>query len=351
MTFDRLKKLIERNKREEMKLYFNIEKTFNSEMKEMVKDFDIDSGMPKIFKDLNLDPGIYSWGVASTEDVDTEGEKVIISDRVISDLTKAPYNKVFMSHDSRDIASGIIKFAGRMEAMDNQFIILEQINESHPKFKNIVGSIANNALDAYSVSGEATVEVDFDKATNKQVKIRKVNVLREVSRTSFPANPEAGIEGLFFVKTKNGGYAIEEDPEMEKDIIKALEGFKESLDNLTGRMDNIEKFKKDLEEADKKEPVKKDPVDPVEPTKPTEPTEPKDDPVKPTDPVEPITEEKVEKMIKTRVDKEVNDFKKSLKDPGKGIAKDDTNKFKKTKKDDQLMGFLKDPSRKDLNRY
>ena len=237
-------------------IYFDMNKAFNTEL----KDINLDTEIPIAFKDMKLEPGVYSYGTASADSIDADGEKVIIDEPILKKLTDAPYNKIFISHDRMDIASGIIKYAGRHPSFNNEAIILERINEHHPLFHNIVGSIQNHNLDSYSVAGEATKEYGFDSNSGKMTSIRKVKELREVSRTSCPSNPEAAIKGLFFVKTQKGGYTYtQEEIDMEKElqekfdsIEKSLNDYKlshdKALEELGKRCSDVETFKKSIEE-------------------------------------------------------------------------------------------------------
>jgi cation transport regulator len=250
------------------KLFFDIEKSFNPKKSNLLKDMNLEEIIPEIFKNLDLESGVYSYGVASTIDVDSQGERVIVPDDVMGSLTKPPYNKVFISHQNMDIASGVIKFAGRAPELNNEFVILERINEFHPNFQSIVGSIQNGNLDSYSVAGDA--EVDYDYASGQ--KIRKVTSLKEVSRTSYPANPHAGIQGMFFIKTAKGGYAYETEHEsmikaamandteenmedtlkttieaMQKSMVELTEKVNAMNTELTDKVNGLLEFRKNLE--------------------------------------------------------------------------------------------------------
>jgi len=315
-------------------LYFSLQKTFNKDMEVLAKELNIAEGIPEEFAGIEMEPGLYSYGIASTEEIDTDGEKIVIDDEIINGLSNPPYNKIFLSHDNKDIASGVIKFSGRIPELDNQFYIVERINEHHPMFKNIVGSIQNGYLDSYSVAGEASLE--YDPVSGSRV--RKVTSLREVSRTSYPANPDAGIQGMFFVKTANGGFLIKKEDiaEMnEEDLNKALEPLNKTLEELKKRLESVEKFQKDLEDKPDTPAADENKGSEEGSGEETGDEETKEEEKK----------EDIEKMI----DKKLEEFKKSLGsklEERKSEIKDESKEFEKTSKEgNSLFGFLKDPSK------
>ncbi len=244
---------------------FAIEKDLSKVTKDIIKEFSIGNKIPEFAKDLKLSSGIYSYGVATNPDVDIENESVEIPNEVFSDLTKAPYNKVFMAHNKKDIASGVIQFAG---VVNNDKVLLEKLNEAHPMFRNIAGSIANKNLDSYSVSGQALKENVFDSSLGRNITNRKVLKAHEVSRTSCPVNAGASIDGLFFVKSKAGGYAYsQEDSKMENTDVQAIQksiadlsgaveksntDMNAKMDGMAERLGVVETFQKSLkDEAEK----------------------------------------------------------------------------------------------------
>jgi len=324
------------------RLYFSLQKSFNKDMDEMIKDVKISKDIPSFLKDLDLDRGIYSYGVASTDEIDTEGERVIIADDLINGLIKPPYNKIFMSHDHEDIASGVIKFAGRIPDMNNDFYIVERINEAHPMFKNIIGSMANGNLDSYSVSGNAPREV----GSNGEM-IRRVIDLKEVSRTSYPGNASSGIQGMFFVKTKQGGYSFNKNLEvkqMNEEELKSFvtEAIQKALTPIAEKIGALEVFKKDLE--DKK--VEDDPKDPSEEgTEGSVKDKEKSETPKEESEEQPSKEE-IQKMIDTGVKDGIQKQKDELK-PRKSAVKVE-EPFKKSKQDDGAISSFLKSGRKDL---
>ena len=205
-------------------IFFDIQKNFQI-------DGTIKTDLPEMFSSVSQDwdKGTYTWGVASTEKIDSDGETVVIPEDVLKKLTEKPYNKVFHSHQHSDIASGMIVFAGKINGTP---IIVEKMNEDHPSFQNYLGSIKNGFIDSYSIGGNAR-----EKTVNGK-KVREVYELKEVSRTSLPANPEALIGGMFTLKTlKSGSYIYKqektEDNNMTESEINAR------IDILTKGMEDM----------------------------------------------------------------------------------------------------------------
>jgi len=305
---------------------FIIEKDLSKEVKDIVKDLGITNEVPEWAQGLKLESGVYSHGTATTENVDIENDSVEVEDEVFSDLTKAPYNKIFQAHNKSDIASGTIQFAG---VVNGDKKLLEKLNEAHPMFKNIAGSIKNRSLDSYSVSGQATSQLVFDKALNRNITKRKIIKLHEVSRTSCPVNPDATIDGLFFVKSKTGGYAYsQEDSKMieNQDVLQAIQksitdmsakveksntDMMGKIDGMAERLGVVETFQKSLQDEAAKLNKAEDGEE-----KPKEEETPKEE-AKPEDKKEDVKEDVKKSLVEERLEK----IEKSLIAPSKAIAK------------------------------
>lgn len=205
-------------------IFFDIKKNFQV-------DGTIKTDMPEMFSTISQDwdKGTYTWGVASTETIDSDGEKVVIPEEVLGKLTQKPYNKVFHSHQHSDIASGMVVYAGKINGTP---IIVEKMNEDHPSFQNYLGSIKNGFIDSYSIGGNAK-----EKTVNGKT-VREVYELKEVSRTSLPANPEALIGGMFTLKTlKSGSYIYKQEK---------MEGNNMSEQEMNTRIDTLAKGMEDI---------------------------------------------------------------------------------------------------------
>ena len=212
--------------------------------------------MPDMFSTISQDwgSGTFSWGIASTESIDSDGEKVIIPDEVLGKLTQKPYNKVFHSHQHSDIASGMIVFAGKINGTP---IIVERRNENHPMYSSLLGSIKNGYVDSYSIGGNAREKIVNGK------KVREVYELKEVSTTSLPANPEALIGGIFTLKALKSGSYIYKQEKMEENkmseseinaridaLTKGMDGMvskvEETMKLMQGAMEMMNKMKEDM---------------------------------------------------------------------------------------------------------
>ena len=315
---------------------FIIEKDLSKEVKDIVKDLGITNEVPEWAQGLKLESGVYSHGTATTENVDIENDSVEVEDEVFSDLTKAPYNKIFQAHDKSDIASGTIQFAG---IVNGDKKLLEKLNESHPMFKNIAGSIKNHSLDSYSVSGQATSQLVFDKDLGRNITKRKILKLHEVSRTSCPVNPDAKIDGLFFVKSHAGGYAYsQEDSKMENtDVLQAIQksitdmsakveksqtDVMEKIDGMAERLGVVETFQKSLQdEAAKLNKAEDGEEKPKEESK----EEPKEE-AKPEETKDDTKEEVKKSLVEERLEK----VEKALLKPSKAVAKVPTSTINKS---------------------
>lgn len=246
-----------------LNLFNSIQKTFDAE------------SIPDMFKDLipEEEKGDWIYGIGSTSDIDRQGEKVVVTDEIARGLEKegsGNYNKIYMEHESKNFPAGLIKFS-RM--VDGKHMILMKLNDAHPQAKNILGSINNRTLDSFSIKGNAPDKTPLPGGGIE----RTVNELHEVSLTSMPANPNAGILGTFkksidttngqFFKTSYGGVEFLDNKmevaTMPDDIITKAdfdaftESVKGSIDGLTTRVGTIETnftaFKKAVGDEDTKE--------------------------------------------------------------------------------------------------
>lgn len=246
--------------------------------------------IPEMFNNLTLDNGKYFWGIGSTDDIDEQGERVILSPETAQTLETAPYNKIYVEHNNKDFPAGIVQFS-RM--VDGKHIILAKANDAHPQLDNIWGSVQNGSFDSFSVAGDA-------KRTIGPLgeKIAQVNKLREASLTSMPINPNASLGGSFeiaksFFKTNNGhffksargGLEILDNIQQNKEVptmpngnisIESLsktvgelaetvkKGFDEFGTQVTQLKENFTAFKKAAEEPDDEETTPKDDETPKE---------------------------------------------------------------------------------------
>ena len=332
-------KPINKTKSEPFRLYFSMQKTFNKDMKDVVKELEIGDEIPEFLQDMELESGVYSWGRASTPKVDSDGEKVIIPDEVIEAMTNSAYNKIFHSHDHQDISTGTLKFLGRVPQLKDELILVERMNEYHPAFKNYAGSIKNGNITHYSVGGDATISYDPSDGS----RVRTVKRLNEISRTSYPGNDDANISGMFFVKSKQGGYAYKTNGVNEMEIEEIMKKLEELEKSFSERLEGLEKFKKDLEDSklddnDDAEP-EKTASDTGEESEPTEPVEEVKKPAEDADKVEKMLNEKIEKIVDSKLATKI--------EKSKAVTK--VEPIAKTKKDDnEILSFLQDSNRKSL---
>jgi HK97 family phage prohead protease len=150
---------------------------------------------------INLENGRYFYGFASLPVVDSQGDRIELKaiEEGAKDLTKAPYNKIFLGHQYTDIAIGIII---DKKVTKKGLIILAKLNENHERAEEVWKSINEGYLDGFSVGGSfLQVETEYDTKLKKYVNVVKKVVFREVSLTSIPANQEALLVGAF-VKSK-----------------------------------------------------------------------------------------------------------------------------------------------------
>lgn len=242
---------------------------FNSIQKSFTSD-----EIPDMFKGLKLESGRYIYGIGSTNDVDRQGEKVIITDEIARGLEQegsGNYNKVYMEHESKNFPVGLIKFS-RM--VDGKHMLLVKVSESNPRVENVWGSVNEKTVDSFSIKGNAP---DRNPLPGGAIE-RTVKELHEVSLTSMPANPNAGVQGTFIAKSMNtpngqffkssyGGVEFL-DNKMEvatmpdniitkADFDAFTESVKGSIDRLTTRVGTIETnftaFKKAVGDEDTKE--------------------------------------------------------------------------------------------------
>lgn len=278
---------------------------------DFTKGFEVMDGAPEIFRTLNIEPGRYSYGPITSSEIDTDGDRLIVPDEVLRQLVQPPYNKVYIGHQQNQIPAGVIKFAGRVPEFENP-IMIEKLNEGHPDVENIWKSQIEGALDAYSISGKADSEKVWNDDLQDYEIVRRVTLLVEVSKVGTPANRDAMVHGLFIAKsgkdvTLFGGNKMSEEY-VKKDDLVAFK--KEMLDDVNKAIkDSFESFKKEAEpekpaDEESEEEPKEEEASAEEPAKEGEP--------KPEPTTEPEAEPDVQKMVKTEVDKQLSELKKSL---------------------------------------
>ncbi len=148
--------------------------------------------MELIVKDLNVsdlsdDKNVYVEGYASAAVKDLYDE--VITEEALKDaakeLTREPYNKVFLNHKHDDIPIGKIIEA---EVRNGKLWVKLMLNKAHPMFETVYRSLKDGFLDAFSI-GFKTLE----KQGNRITKLKIV----EVSLVGIPANPEAVVENVY----------------------------------------------------------------------------------------------------------------------------------------------------------
>jgi HK97 family phage prohead protease len=148
--------------------------------------------MKLIVKDLNVselsdDKNVYVEGYASAAVRDLYDE--VITEEALKeaakDLTREPYNKVFLNHKHDDIPIGKIIEA---EVRDGKLWVKLMLNKAHPQFETVYRSLKDGFLDAFSIGFKA-----LEKQGNRIIKLRIV----EVSLVSIPANPQAVVEQVY----------------------------------------------------------------------------------------------------------------------------------------------------------
>lgn len=159
------------------------------------------SKIPNVFKGLDLSKGRWFYGIASTSDEDIQGEMVFVEPEVAKTLEQDPYNKIYPEHETKQFPIAKIYYSRIVPELNNQHIILAKLFDSNPLADNYWNGIQEGAYDSFSVAGEAETINKFEHGKN--IKLRKVKSLREVSMTSMPANPNAGIAGAFIIKRDN----------------------------------------------------------------------------------------------------------------------------------------------------
>ena len=302
---------------EPIKLYFDFQKS-NSFAKDFKVDgIDIDSNIPAIFKDIPLDNGVYIWGYASNEDLDRQGERIkYASDEVPKMLETAPHNKLMLEHDKTGANTGMapvgkIVFSRKVPEMGNQHILLSKVNNHHPLYPNILGSVKDGFIDSFSVSGNASRDHQYNSQTQKNEIIRTVHNLTETSLTSSPANEGAGIVDMFIVKNMGsseffkslkgyGGVEIpfkEENKMDTKDFVPVADfnALKSDVGNINKKLDTFLKSQEGFMEELKKAVSEDSEDDNI--TKKTNDNSEKDS---------------VEKMVNDKVEKKLEEIKKSM---------------------------------------
>lgn len=185
--------------------------------------------LPSVFKDVELEQGRYFWGYASVDAVDVEGDRIDLGAlaKAAPQLTVPPYNKIFLGHEYKDIAAGLIKAT----AIDEYgLLILAKLNDSHVRAEEVWKSINDGFLDGFSIGGSfLQVEPVYDQSLKQTINVVRELVIREVTLTSIPANPFSQVLGAFQKSRKM--FADDKKQENSDDMIRA------------GSDNNSEKFK------------------------------------------------------------------------------------------------------------
>ncbi|RLI71601.1 hypothetical protein DRP05_12780 [Archaeoglobales archaeon] len=154
--------------------------------------------MELLIKSLELKSGeknVYIEGYASASVKDLEGE--IITEEALRlaarELTKEPYNKLFINHaplrpDSDSVDKLPIGKVIDASVINGRLWIRAILNKAHPRFETIYRSIRDGFLNAFSIGFRAL------KKVGKQIKRLKI---LEVSLVSIPANPQAIITDVY----------------------------------------------------------------------------------------------------------------------------------------------------------
>lgn len=345
----------------------NNNRKLSDRVKKIADELKISEDIPDQYKDMNLDPGIYTHGDVSLQTEDSEGDTVVISDEVLAELTGAS-NKVFNAHKHNDMASGVIKHVGKDGTTST---MLERMNEFHPEFENSVGSVHNKSVDSYSIDGKAIPSIGSDGGI-----VRTMTKLNEVSRLSFPAHPDAKIKGMFLVKTAKGGFQTRKEVfNMENELKEALVGIQKTLDDHSGvlsdqgkKIETFQEFQKGLEDAaikkdgeadadadadtgdsdaDKDKDSDKDKSDDDKSDDDAEKDSDKDADKDKDD--KPKSEEEINKMITDKANEIVDKRLSKMLEPKKGVRKSEVIQKAKSESTDNFTNFLGDSSKLKLN--
>lgn len=171
-----------------------VEGNFNMALE--VKAVNPDNMPPELAK-LNLPKGRYFYGWAGKTIPDTQGDLITAEayQKAAEQITKPPYNKVFLGHEYKDVPIGKVVYA---EPREDGLFIVAKLNESHERADEVWKSIQEGYLDGFSLGGKfkrKTPEYD-EKAGRWISKVYDLEV-REVSLTGVPANPQAAVIQAF----------------------------------------------------------------------------------------------------------------------------------------------------------
>lgn len=153
--------------------------------------------MPEEFASLQLESGYYFWGYANSSGVDLQGDLFPLEtlSQMAPNLTKPPYNKIFLNHNYKDISSGTI-IATAMD--DKGMLILAKLNEEHSRVQESWGSIMNGNLDGLSIGGSfLQVDTIEDEESGMTFNVVRESIATEVSLTSIPVNGGSLLQGAF----------------------------------------------------------------------------------------------------------------------------------------------------------
>jgi len=232
------------------------------------------NSIPPVFNELNLEGGKYFWGLGSVEKLDTQGE-IIDADALrkrAPEFIKAPYNKVFITHDHKNLPAGTIVMSKYIEDLNKYFegsqidtskmpkaahVLVGKLNESLPEADSVWGSLNNGNLDSWSIYGSKPVRKDvYNKDTGmNEVHITDFEPPYEASLTPIPINDESLVYGTFqkggfgieFIEKKNSVEANKMVEDTDKYVTK--EDFEKSNTAVNDKLDKISKGLEDFQKA------------------------------------------------------------------------------------------------------
>ena len=143
----------------------------------------------------STEKNVYIEGYASSSVKDLEGETITEEALKLAarELTKEPYNKLFINHAPLRSDSDVVDKLPIGKVIDASVIngklwIKAILNKAHPRFEMIYRSIRDGFLNAFSIGFKVL------KKVGKQIKRLKI---LEISLVSVPTNPQATITDVY----------------------------------------------------------------------------------------------------------------------------------------------------------